>query len=334
MKPSMIVLVGLPASGKSTWARARMESVDGITRYRISWDEMRIEFGHGNKFDRAREEAMKNVSYQRVENAVLNGFQEIIIDNTNLTQSTRDKWKYVAEINGLHYEEMFFFASTEICIQRDSYRNGKAQVGRAVIERMALWADLIVIPHSPSLGAKNIVILDIDGTIANLEHRREILRLKCPFCLGKGSLPCTSDGLDGSDFMCGQCGGKGYGKKDWYNFYKLVSQDTAIQPIIDLAAMLRRSGYRILVVSGRPISWGDLEIGKETVTWLSREGIGYDHLFMRQGGDGREDTIVKQEILDRLPKERIAYCLDDRDSVVKMWRDNGLTTLQVAPGDF
>ena len=74
---------------------------------------------------------------------------------------------------------------------------------------------------------------------------------------------------------------------------------------------MRNAGYRILVVSGRPMSWGDLEIGKETVKWLAENNVIYDHIFMRNGGDGREDTIVKQEILDKLPKDRIAYVLDD-----------------------
>ena len=213
----------------------------------------------------------------------------------------------------------------ELCVRRDAQRKGKAQVGRAVIERMALFAGLIDIPVSLSRGTRNLVILDIDGTVANLEHRREILRPKCAVCLGQGFVPDEDSALAGSDSPCGACGGKGFQKKDWYTFYSQVSQDTPIPAIIDLATTLRNAGYRILVVSGRPISWGDLEIGKETVKWLAENNVIYDHIFMRNGGDSREDTIVKQEILDKLPKDRIAYVLDDRDSVVKMWRDNGLT---------
>jgi hypothetical protein len=30
----------------------------------------------------------------------------------------------------------------------------------------------------------------------------------------------------------------------------------------------------------------------------------------------------------------VVLCLDDRNSVVKLWRDLGLTCLQVAEGDF
>lgn len=340
MKGKMILLVGLPASGKSTWAHERMNTWDAVGRYRVNWDELRIELGFLT-FNRTQEEIMKRESFLRVMSALDNGVQEIIVDNTNLTESARGRWKFLAEQNDLKYEEIWFpitagknGANVELCIRRDAQREGKAQVGRAVIERMALFAGLIDIPVSLSRGTRNLVILDIDGTVANLERRREILRSKCAVCLGQGFIPDDDSALAGSDSPCGACGGKGFKKKDWYTFYSRVSQDTPISPIIDLARILRNACYRILVVSGRPISWGDLEIGKETVKWLAENNVIYDHIFMRNSGDGREDTIVKQEILDKLPKDRIAYVLDDRDSVVKMWRDNGLTCLQVASGNF
>ena len=341
MTANMTLLVGLPASGKSTWAKARIALNPGTHFYYVNWDSLRAEMGF-TTFKRENETLMQEESYRRVREAVRNGVEEIIVDNTNLNERTRNRWKAVASNLGIDYGEMWFTGGTneqlgtptELCIQRDALREGKAQVGRAVIERMALFAGLIQFPVSYSRGKKDLVILDIDGTVANLEHRREILRTKCGECLGFGSKPCMGDGLDGSDFMCGKCQGTGKGKKDWYNFYKQVSKDAPIPGVIELAKILRTAGYRILVVSGRPISWGDLEIGKETVAWLRENGVRYDHIFMRNGGDSREDTIVKQEILDKLPKERIAYVLDDRDSVVKMWREAGLTCLQVAEGDF
>ena len=99
-------------------------------------------------------------------------------------------------------------------------------------------------------------------------------------------------------------------------------------------ATLRAKGYIICIVSGRPIRFLELEVGKQTVAWLKENGVRYDHIFMRQSADKRDDTIVKKEILDKLPKDRVAYVLDDRSSVVKMWREAGLTCLQVAEGNF
>lgn len=52
---------------------------------------------------------------------------------------------------------------------------------------------------------------------------------------------------------------------------------------------------------------------------------------MRKTGDTRSDTIVKREILDELIKEYyIEFALDDRDRVVKQWRESGIKCLQVA----
>jgi len=57
---------------------------------------------------------------------------------------------------------------------------------------------------------------------------------------------------------------------------------------------------------------------------------------MRKTGDSRKDSIVKREIFEEhiKGKYRIQFVLDDRNQVVEMWRQLGLTCLQVAEGDF
>lgn len=64
--------------------------------------------------------------------------------------------------------------------------------------------------------------------------------------------------------------------------------------------------------------------------------MAYDWLYMRPEGDVRKDTEIKREIFDNYirDKYRVLFVLDDRNSVVKMWRDLGLKCLQVAEGDF
>jgi len=59
-------------------------------------------------------------------------------------------------------------------------------------------------------------------------------------------------------------------------------------------------------------------------------------LLMRPYGDSRQDSVVKQEIYRKqiAPYFDVAWVYDDRDQVVKMWRDEGLTCMQVAPGNF
>jgi arsenate reductase-like glutaredoxin family protein len=81
--------------------------------------------------------------------------------------------------------------------------------------------------------------------------------------------------------------------------------------------------YRVFIVSGR-----DGSSRKSTEEWLRKHDIEYEKLYMRRARDFRKDTIVKKEILDQIlrtvPKESIAFVIDDRPSVVEMWRENGL----------
>jgi hypothetical protein len=69
---------------------------------------------------------------------------------------------------------------------------------------------------------------------------------------------------------------------------------------------------------------------------MEASGIIYDTLVMRPNDDYDPDHILKSRILDALIDEGYdpKMVFDDRDAVVKMWRDRGLTCLQVAEGNF
>ena len=56
---------------------------------------------------------------------------------------------------------------------------------------------------------------------------------------------------------------------------------------------------------------------------------------MRGAEDHRPDHVVKREILNNgIDKTKVWFVLDDRKSVVDMWRKSGLRCLQVQEGDF
>ena len=64
-----------------------------------------------------------------------------------------------------------------------------------------------------------------------------------------------------------------------------------------------------------------------------------NQLFLRADKDYREDSIVKSEMLDKLIETEgvnvnSLIIFDDRQSVVDMWRERGVTCFQVAKGDF
>ena len=146
-----------------------------------------------------------------------------------------------------------------------------------------------------------IVIFDLDGTLALIDDRRDL---------------ATKDN----------------GKFDWDVFFNPdnISLDLPNQPVIDMANLLSKQGFRIFILSGR----SDVT-HQATVNWLNDNGIWWDHLVMRpQNHLYLPDNDLKQMWLDSIGKDNVAMVFDDRNQVVDMWRQNGLTCFQVADGDF
>jgi len=106
-------------------------------------------------------------------------------------------------------------------------------------------------------------------------------------------------------------------------------EDTLNEPIRSI--LLAAPEDKILLVSGRQDQYKS-----QTERWLATHNIRYDALIMRKTGDMRKDSIIKQEIFENEIRDHynIRFVLDDRNSVVEMWRSVGLTCLQVAPGNF
>lgn len=108
-----------------------------------------------------------------------------------------------------------------------------------------------------------------------------------------------------------------------------------IKVIVELVLDLYASGYGIIFVTGRKYN-----TRVKTVAWIKThmllEETDY-HLFMRGDDDDRPDHDIKLQVWEDCIKGKfpeIKFILDDRNQVVKMWRSQGLTCLQVAEGDF
>lgn len=91
--------------------------------------------------------------------------------------------------------------------------------------------------------------------------------------------------------------------------------------------------HKIIIVSGRHSS-----CCRDTMRWINKQYIPINHIFMRNTGDSRPDTIVKQEILDGIlkyiDKAQIGQVVDDRPCVIQMWRKNGLNVLAARGEDL
>lgn len=156
----------------------------------------------------------------------------------------------------------------------------------------------ILIFFAKGITLKDIVLFDLDGTIALVEHRYH-------FIAGK--------------------------KKDWRGYFAACVDDPPNPPIIAIFQALQASGTQAWIVTGRSD-----EVRTQTVAWLEDHGVVPTRLIMRRAGDFRPDDILKHSWLadGTIPRERVMMVLDDRDKVVAMWRREGFVCLQVAPGDF
>lgn len=312
-KGKIIMFVGLPASGKSSEAKLRL--FDGNVM-RVNRDDIRAMLFA--RWKGRKEQVVTNIETEAIRSAVLEGY-DIIIDDTNLNPSTQQKWKTLANELGvvLHTED--FKTPVAECVSRDFMRSGSARVGRAVIENMALrYGRLEPLPTD-----KKVVIWDVDGTMADCLHRKTYLNV-CKNCNETEEFhqaPAVNECLE---FVPG--------KKNHKIFYAKVNLDAPIQTVIDWNRSCHEAGYYNIVVSGRPT---DLA-GNATEAWLNMYGVKYNHMFMRAAGDFTDDTRVKQEILDRIlqwiPKEQIAFTVDDRPRVVRMWKQNGIICYDVGEG--
>lgn len=141
------------------------------------------------------------------------------------------------------------------------------------------------------------VIFDLDGTIVDCQHRR---------------VHITG------------------GKKDWDTFFQSMTEDTPNYPVYDLYKLVRQH-LPIVICTARSEDYSDL-----TQRWLDKFGVTYSAIYFRPKNDYRADYVVKREMYDRLTSDgwEPKFVVDDRKSVVDVWRDAGLCCLQCAPGDF
>jgi FMN phosphatase YigB (HAD superfamily) len=146
------------------------------------------------------------------------------------------------------------------------------------------------------------VIFDLDGTLALIDKRR-----------AKAA--------------------KADGKINWKVFFDPanIQLDEPNWPVISAFQSMKAAGHRVGILSGR-----DAISIHETCKWLYANGINFDFLKMRPKGDHTPDDILKKQWLDELKADghQILCVFDDRDKVVKMWRENGIACFQVAPGNF
>jgi predicted kinase len=307
---------GLPASGKSTAAREMIAGQPLGSIVRVNRDDIRaMLFGpeyRVPKFD--AEKLVSLVEHGPIE-GLLRAGTDVIVDDTNLrTRFVKDLMQ-IAERAGATVKIMDEFLDVPLseCLRRDQQRENP--VGDAVIVGM----------HQKYLsGGRRPMIPELDAVVTGR-----------PYVADPKLAPACIFDLDGTLALH-------TGVRDPYDTsrYHLDKPNTNI---IEAVRGEYRNGNCIIFCSGR-----DEEFWDATVRWIhenvtSRPGTQNPHipgaawnLFMRPQGDRRNDAIVKLELFDQhiRGKYNVLRIYDDRDRVIKMWRELGLTALQVNYGAF
>ena len=315
--PTLTVMVGISGSGKSVLTRDWV--LRGYGRVlRFNRDNLRAMMYPGVTWEnggKRNEDLVRRYEQEGVRAALrASHVTDVIVDDTNCVLRTRYGWEEIARDTRSKFRLVLMTTSLAECIERDSKRTGIECVGEKVVRgQYKTLCEASVTPKQYSVAEPSrpvqergalrqgefplrlpnapVVLCDIDGTLANHNGPNgEFIR--SPFDESKVL-------LDGVHTVVA----------DWVR---------AIYP-----------HYNVVIVSGRHDTCGE-----DTVAWLEGHSIPFDHILMRAGGDNRSDFIIKKEILTELltvlSQGQLAFVLDDRPQVVKMWRENGLKVYPVA----
>lgn len=160
----ILMLRGLPASGKSTYAKELARTKGYI---RVNKDDLRSMLNDG-KYTGKNEKRVLKIEQMIVEEALTSG-RNVIIDNTNFNPIHEQKYLMIAKKHNAELEVKFFDTPLEECIERDKKRaNG---VGESVIRKMYKQYLAKKETYKPPVGAPKAVIVDIDGTLAHMTDR-------------------------------------------------------------------------------------------------------------------------------------------------------------------
>lgn len=301
---TLTITRGLPASGKSTLARAWVAE-DPARRFRLNRDDVRA-MAHASVFLGQDTEKQVQAVRDAAVTALLKRGVDVVVDDTNLPSRTARDLRRLAVLAGADFEVIDLTdVPLDVCLARNALRGPPELVPEDRIRDMHQryvagkahplpLADepedgTVVEPYAPKPGTPEAIMVDIDGTVAL------------------------------------------HGTRSPYDESR-VHEDRPNLPVIAAVRAMHAAGHLVVFCSGRTEACRDA-----TEKWLREHvAVPYAALHMRPTGDMRKDSIVKAEIFDREIRHRynVVAVFDDRAQVVRMWRSLGLTVFAVAEGEF
>lgn len=302
---TIILIKGIPASGKSTWALKEMNSHRGKYK-RFNKDEMR-KMIDGEHRSPDCEDFIVDVRVEGIELALTQGY-DVILDDTNFSNKNFYMACEIAErIGDVRVMEKFFEIKLKDALRNNAQRPNpipehiiesmyEKHIKNSRVEIRDVYYPPSIRPHQVPTGKLPAVVCDLDGTLA---------------------LAFDRNYFDNSK----------------------IDTDTVNEFMLRQLGMHIKNSDHIIFVSGRPKSAED-----DTTLWIHEafnkmvsmkyvpDNIPISFkLFLRTEGDMRPDAIVKKEIYEQHIKEEfdVIAVYDDRQKVVNMWRQIGLPVFQV-----
>lgn len=138
---------------------------------------------------------------------------------------------------------------------------------------------------------KNIILCDIDGTIANNDHRQHFLQ----------------------------------GKKDWDGFFSELINDKPIHSIIDMVNKEHADGKEIVFLTGRPERYRS-----PTVCWLEQFFDFELKILMRLDTDKRNKIIIKRQMINDCGyKDKVAKVYENDEDLINLWNEMSLSAIDI-----
>lgn len=159
----LLMLRGLPASGKSTWAK-ELVCKDGNWK-RINKDDLRAQL-HDGKWSHGLEQDIIDARNALVVAFLAKG-KNVVVDDTNYHPKHENVLRGIAAEHGAEFEIKDFEVDLDTAIERDAKRPNS--VGEKTIKRM--YYDYVY--NKPYLNKRSAqaIICDLDGTLAHLNGR-------------------------------------------------------------------------------------------------------------------------------------------------------------------
>lgn len=293
--PKLFMTLGLPGSGKTTYARQQVAQSGGKAKL-VCKDDLRAMLDAG-VFSKKNEKLVLEARNNLLELYAKQGV-DIYVADTNLNLKHEKFLRDWAKSHSYDFEVVsFLHIPLDTCVKQDL--NRLVSVGERVIRNMHIdyvrprlakeFAETYYTDSELSKTKQNAIVVDVDGTVANHTSRSP------------------------------------------YQFDKVLT-DTPIQPVINV---IRSMSQKIIFLSGRDSAcYADTKLWLTKHVFYDRDGE-FELFMRAHGDSRPDFVVKKELMIDWvLPRYWVDCIFDDRQQVVDMWRDCGFTVFQVNEGWF